>query len=387
MFRLPGPLMAWIVVVLSVMAEAPQADEKSVAIPTMPTSITATQIIAAILVFAACRSAAGVLAPLLVAVLTALALAPLVRVLSRAVPRWLASAIVVVGIAGSIGITAWVLSDEIAAFSQRLPSIVREVRDMVRSASPRQSLVRQLQQAMNELEQTTAPAKSSDATAVTVVETVDVQRSMMNWARSAGTYLAEAILLLFLIYFLLASGDMFKQKFVKLSGDRLSQKKVTVQMIDEIITQVGRYVFYLFWSGLLVGLATWAMFAWIGVRYAGLWGVAAGIMNCIPYFGPAIIMIASAGAAAIQFKVATTVLLVAGVSVLITSLEGFLIAPIALGKAARVNSVAVFVSVMFWGWMWGSPGLLLAVPILMITKTVADHVESLSGLSELLDER
>jgi len=78
---------------------------------------------------------------------------------------------------------------------------------------------------------------------------------------------------------------------------------------------------------------------------------------------------------------------VSGASVAITSLEGFLLAPIALGKAARVNSVAVFVAVMFWGWMWGSAGLLLAVPILMITKTVADHVDSLSSLSELLDER
>ena len=94
-----------------------------------------------------------------------------------------------------------------------------------------------------------------------------------------------------------------------------------------------------------------------------------------------------AAAAALQFRDVPMVLLVAGVSVIITSLEGFLIAPIALGKAARVNSVAVFVSVMFWGWMWGTPGLLLAVPILMITKTVADHVESLSGLAELLDER
>jgi predicted PurR-regulated permease PerM len=369
------------------MAETAQPEEKPVGISEMPTKITATQVIAAILTLAAFRSAAGVLTPLLVAVLAAVALAPLVRVLTRVVPRWLASAIVVLGIAGALGGTVWVLSDEVATFSQRLPSIVREVRDLVRSASPRQSLVRQLQQAVTELEQTTAPAKPSDATPVTVVETVDVQRSMMAWAQSAGTYLSGGILLLFLVYFLLASGDLFKNKFVKLSGDRLSQKKVTVQVIDRIIDQVGRYVFYQFWSGLLVGLVTWASFAVIGLRYAGLWGVAAGVMNCIPYFGPAIIMIASAAAAALQFREIPMVLLVAAVSVVITSLEGFLIAPIALGKAARVNSVAVFVSVMFWGWMWGTPGLLLAVPILMITKTIADHVESLSGLAELLDER
>ena len=369
------------------MAEARDGEEKPAAIPVMPTQITAIQIIAVILTLAACRYASGILTPLLVAVLVAIGLAPLVRVTSRVVPRWLASAVVVLSIASVFGVAAWTISDEVAAFSQRLPGLVREVRDAIRSASPRQSLLRQLQQAVTELEQTTAPQKPSEATPVTVVETVDVQRQMMSWARSAGTYLTEGILLLFLVYFLLASGDMFKQKFVRLSGNRLSERKVTLQMIDEIIAQIGRYIFYLFWSGVLVGVTTWLVFQWLGVRYAALWGVAAGVMNCIPYFGPAVIMVGSAVAAMIQFQEPTMVLTVAAASVAITSLEGFLLAPIALGKAARVNSVAVFVAVMFWGWMWGATGMLLAVPILMIFKTVVDRVESLSSLSELLDER
>ena len=161
----------------------------------------------------------------------------------------------------------------------------------MQSASPRQSLIQQLQQAVTELEKTTAPAKPADATPVTIVETVDVQRQMMNGARRAAGYLSSLILLLFLIYFLLAQGEMFKQKFVKLSGERLSQKKVTVQMIDEMTAQIGQFVFYQFWSGLLVGVLTWVAFAWLGVRYAGLWGVAAGVLNCIPYFGPTIIMV------------------------------------------------------------------------------------------------
>jgi predicted PurR-regulated permease PerM len=369
------------------MAEATDADEKQAVIPEVPTQITAAQVIAVILSLAACRYASGVLVPLLVAVLTAIALAPLVRALTRVAPRWLAAAIVVLGIAGACGFTAWSLSDDIATFSQRLPQLIREVRDVIRSATPRQTVLRQLQQAVTELEQTTAPAKPTNATPVTVVETMDVQRQLMSWARSAGSFVSLAILLMFLVYFLLASGDLFKQKFVKLSGKRLSQRKVTLQMIDEIIAQVGRYVFYLAWSGVLVGALTWAAFAWIGVRYAPLWGIAAGVMNCIPYFGPAVIMVTSAAAAGMQFRDPSTVMLVAGASLAITSLEGFLIAPIALGKAASVNSVAVFVSVMFWGWMWGTAGLLLGVPILMITKTVADHVESLSSLSQLLDER
>ena len=368
------------------MAE-PRDDEKTVVIPQVPTSITATQVIAAILVLAACRSASGILAPLLIAVLLAVALAPIVHVVARVMPRWLASAVVVIGIAAAFGLTAWTLSDEVSAFSQRLPSLVREVRTAIQSASPRQSLMRQLQQAVTELEQTTTPPKPTSATPVTIVETTDVQRSMFNYAQTAASFLGVVVLLMFLVYFLLASGEMFKVKLVKMSGERLSQKKVTVQMIDEIITQIGHFVFYQFWSGLLVGVVTWLAFMWMGVRYAGLWGVAAGVLNCIPYFGPTIIMVTSAAAAALQFRSLTMIGLVALVSVAITSLEGFVLAPIALGRAASVNSVAIFVAVMFWGWMWGPLGLIMAVPILMIFKTVADHVESMAGISELLGER
>lgn len=369
------------------MAEPRESGDKTVVISEVPTSFTATQVIAVILALAACRFASGVLVPLVVAVLLAMALAPIVRVFSRAMPRWLASAVVVIGIASAFGLTAWTLSDEVSAFSRRLPSLVREVRTAIQSASPRQSLLRQLQQAVTELEQTTTAAKPTDATPVTIVETTDVQRSVFNYAQTLASYLGEVILLMFLIYFLLASGEMFKTKLVRLSGERLSQRRVTVQMIDEIIQQIGRFVFYQFWSGLLVGVVTWLAFSWMGVRYAGLWGVAAGVLNCIPYFGPTVIMMTSAAAAMLQFNSPSMVALVAGASIVITSLEGFLIAPIALGRAASANSVAVFVAVMFWGWMWGPIGLILAVPLLMIVKTISDHVESLSSISELLSER
>jgi predicted PurR-regulated permease PerM len=368
------------------MAE-PVAEEKPVVIPSVPTWITPTHLIAILLSLAALRYSREFLAPLFVAVLMAVALAPPVRQLSRVMPRWLASGVIVIAIFSSFAFTAWLLSDEVSAFSRRLPSIVREVRSTIQSASPRQGLIRQLQQAVTELEQTALPSNSNDATKVQIVEPVDVQQQMMTWARRAGDWAMQAILLMFLVYFLLATGEMFKQKFVKLSGDRLSQRKVTVQMIDEMTGKIGRYIFYLFWSGILVGVVTWATFWAMGVRYAGLWGVAAGVLNCIPYFGPTVVMAVSAIAALLQFKSVVMMAAVAGASVAITSLEGFLLTPIFLGAAARVNSVAVFVSVMFWGWMWGIPGMLLAVPILMMVKTISDHVESLASVSELLSER
>ena len=355
-------------------------------LPVVPTRITANQVIAALLLLFAFRYAQGVLAPLMLALLSSLALAPPVRALSRLIPRWLASAVVVTVIASAFGMTAYLLSDEVSAFSRRLPSLVRDVRAAVQSASPRQGLLRQLQQAVSELERSTDPPRPTDATPVTIVEPVDVQRGMLSGARSLAGYLSQGVMLLFLVYFLLASGDMFKQKLVKLGGARLSERKITLQMIEEINTKIGRFVFYQAWSGLLVGLLTWLTFALLGVRYAGLWGVAAGVLNTVPYAGPPFIMVASAVAAMIQFKSAGMVALVAGASVGITALEGFLLAPLFLGQAAHVNAVAVFVAVMFWGWLWGGMGLIIAVPVLMIVKTIADHVESLSGVSELLSE-
>jgi len=369
------------------MAESVENREPVATVAKVPTKITAAQVIAILLTLFALRYAQGVLAPLLVAVLASVALAPLVGLLTRIVPRSLAAAIVVLGIAGLIGLTAYALSDEASAFSQRLPGIVREVRSAIVSASPRQGLVRQLQQAVTELEKTTTAPTPTDATPVTIVEPVDVQQQLMSGARALGGYLAQAILMLFLIFFLLASGDLFKSKLVKLSGDRLSQRKVTVEMIDEITTKIGRFVFYQAWSGALVGVITWLCFRWIGVSYAALWGVAAGVMNCIPYFGPTLIMAASAGAALIQFRSLPMMALVASVSLAVTALEGFVLAPMMLGQAARVNTVAVFVAMMFWGWLWGPLGLVIAVPILMIVKTVADRVESLSSVSQLLGER
>ena len=368
------------------MAE-PEAGEKSAVIATVPTRITALHLIAFLLALAALRYSREFLAPLFVAILMAVALAPPVRQLSRVVPRWLAAALVVIGLFGAFGLTTWLLSDDITLFSRRLPGIVRDLRSTIQSASPRQGLIRQIQQAVTELEQTATSPKPTDATKVQIVNPVDVQQQMMTAARRAGDWAMQAILLMFLVYFLLATGEMFKQKFVKLSGNRLSERKVTVQMIDEMTGKIGRYIFYLFWSGALVGVVTWLSFWAMGVRYAGLWGVAAGVLNCIPYFGPTVVMAASAVAALLQFKSVVMMAAVAGVSVTITSLEGFLLTPIFLGAAARVNSVAVFVSVMFWGWMWGIPGMLLAVPLLMLMKTVSDHVESLSSVSELLSEK
>jgi predicted PurR-regulated permease PerM len=117
-----------------------------------------------------------------------------------------------------------------------------------------------------------------------------------------------------------------------------------------------------------------------------LWGLAAGILNTVPYFGPMLVMVGSAAVGFLQDGSVNLALMAGGLSLIITGVEGYLLTPILLGQATRMNAVAIFVGVLFWSWLWGMWGALLAVPILVVLKTVADHVEDMKPVGELLGE-
>ena len=119
---------------------------------------------------------------------------------------------------------------------------------------------------------------------------------------------------------------------------------------------------------------------------AAVWGILAGVFNSIPYFGPVIVTAATATVAFLQFGNAHMALLVGGVSLAITTLEGFLLTPWLTSRAARMNAVAVFVGLLFWGWVWNVWGMLLAVPMLMVVKSICDRVDDLKPFGELLGE-
>jgi predicted PurR-regulated permease PerM len=120
------------------------------------------------------------------------------------------------------------------------------------------------------------------------------------------------------------------------------------------------------------------------VEYAVLWGIAAGLLNCIPYLGPAIVAAGLFLSALLQFGDLATASLISGVSLVITTIEGSLLTPILFGHSVALNPVAVFLSFMFWGWVWGIPGMFLALPLLTIVKTIAESVDDLAPLAELL---
>jgi predicted PurR-regulated permease PerM len=206
------------------------------------------------------------------------------------------------------------------------------------------------------------------------------------WTGWKGVTVAatQITVVLFLVFFMLASGNLFKKKLVMLSGDRLAQRKFTVQVIDEIDAQVRRYLLVIVIANTLVGLGTWGVFAATGLEYPGLWGLVAAVVHTVPYFGPALIAIGSFIVAFVQFGEWQRALMVAGSSVAVAALVGSLFATWLASRETRMNATASFIGLLFFGWIWGLWGVLLGIPILAIVKTVCDHNEEWKPVGELL---
>jgi predicted PurR-regulated permease PerM len=194
------------------------------------------------------------------------------------------------------------------------------------------------------------------------------------------------VLILFLVYFLLASGDLYRRKLVKLAGPSLAQKKIPLQILTEIERQISAFLLVQLFTSTVVAVASWLAFRALGLQQAAVWGILAGLFNSIPYFGPVIVSSSTAAVAALQFGNVHMTLLVSGVALAITTLEGFVLTPWLTSRTARMNAVAIFVGLLFWGWVWNVWGMLLAVPMLVVIKAICDHVEDFKPVSELLGE-
>ena len=124
----------------------------------------------------------------------------------------------------------------------------------------------------------------------------------------------------------------------------------------------------------------------IGMEQAAVWGLLAGIFNSIPYFGPVVVTAGTAAAGFVQFGTIKMAAIVGGISLVITSLEGYLLTPWLTSRGSRMNAVAIFIGLLFWGWVWNIWGMLLAVPMMMVLKAVCDHIEDFKEVGELLGE-
>jgi len=339
--------------------------------------------------------AKAIFIPLMLSVMISYALSPPVNLMQKwRIPRAVGAAVLLLGIVGGSGSMVYSLSDDAARLIETLPDAVQKIR-LARLKERRMSegTLENVQKTATQLEQVASETGAPAPAAPRGVTRVQIENHKLNvkdylWMGTKGAveFTGQLTMVLFLAYFMLVSGDTFRRKLVKISGPTLSKKKITLRVLDEITDQIQRYLLVQIFVSILVGVVTWLVFLWIGLEHAAIWGIAAGVFNAIPYLGPVIVTGGTALVAFLQFGTIGMVLLVAGSSLVITSLEGYLLTPWLIGRASRMNAVVVFIGVLFWGWLWGVWGLLLGVPIIMIIKAICDRVEDLRPIGELLGD-
>jgi predicted PurR-regulated permease PerM len=340
------------------------------------------------------RYAKDVFVPIVLALLLAYALDPLVSMLARIrIHRYIGAAIVLLlFIGGSLAII-YAMRGQINNVLDSLPPAAQKIRETLqehRGPAAKNGALGKVSQAANELEKAAREVSGTSAPAAVPVQPQEPLFSARQyvWIGSQAflLFLSEMMVLIFLTYFILSAGDLYKRKLVRIVGSNLSEKRTTVEILNEIDTQIKRYVIVQFGvcasEGVAVGIALWLE----GLEGPAVWGLIFGVLSSIPYFGP---IIATAGisiAAFVQFGQLEKVGTISLIIIVIAMLDGYVVKPFAFGRAANINQIAMFVGLLFWTWIWGVAGMLLAVPIVVVMKTISDHIPELQPVSELLSE-
>jgi predicted PurR-regulated permease PerM len=299
--------------------------------------------------------------PLFVSLLIAFALSPIVDVIAKVIRfRVLAAAVVVLALLAAGGAAVYSWSDDIQSIWEKVPVAAKSISKSLQKIAQRPGGgFTEVKKAAAELESVaqggqTAPARSPAAAATAAAAPMPMWQLLWQGGKGVAIALSQVVVVIFLVFFMLASGNLFKKKIVILSGEKLTQRKLTVEMLDEIDLQVRRYLLVLLLSNLLVGVGTWLVFHYAGLEYAGLWGLIAAVLHTIPYFGSALVAAGSLVVAGVQFEDWSKAFVVAGSSVIVATLVGNIFAT----------------------WLAS----------LAIVKTICDHHEDWKPVAELLGQ-
>ena len=333
-----------------------------------------------LLVVAALRLGSSFLLPVAVSGLMALLLAPAVRwLVRRRVPAALAAGLIVLGVTAvgvtSLGLLAAPAADWLDRAPKSLGQIERKIR---RLAKPLQ----QLQQTADKVQQVTQGGVVGGSTAAPSV-TVAPVGLLSKLSGTTLSLLGALMTVIFLTYFLLASGDRFREKFADMLPERHRR-----EMAAAIVEMQARMSHFLLLSTVInagVGLLTWGALVLIDFPNPALWGVVAAVLNFIPYIGAVVTLLVIGLAGLVTFDTTREPLIAMGAFFVINMIESNIATPMLLGRRLPQNPVAIFIGLLFWCWVWGITGAVLAVPLTVLVKVVADRVGPLKAFGELLD--
>jgi predicted PurR-regulated permease PerM len=337
---------------------------------------------------AALRSAQEFFIPVVVGIFLAYALRPIVSKLTDwRIHEGVAAALVMLALVAAIGGGAYAMRDQATSALADLPHAAHEIRLRVRElagdGAPTplahvKAAAAELNKAANEVSGQNAPPPAPPSPGI-------VDRLTADGINALGVLTTFGVALVITL-FLLAAGNSFRRKLLRVGGNTLRERRITVEILDEIDVQVQRYLLVMLSTNVALGVVFWGIFAAFGLERAVLFAFCAAVLHAIPYLGIVMALIVIAVVAILQFSSVGAVI---GILVAMSAASiaiGLFLQNWLQGRASQMNPVAVFLSVIFFGWLWGGWGLLLGAPLVAIVRTIASRIESLSPLAEFLSD-
>ncbi len=317
--------------------------------------------------------------PVVLAMVLNFLLAPLVRACKRfRIPEALSSALVIAGMFAIVGGLAYKLSGPLAEWIEKAPELGTKLQAKMQ---PLRKPVEKVSNVGEQLEKLTS-IKSGDQNGS---QPVELKHGSLLDSLFSGTskLVFTAVVVIVLLYFLLASGDLFLGKLIHVLPT-LSDKKKAVQIAREIEENISKYLLTIAVINAGIGVGSGLIFWALGMPNPALWGAVAGLLNFIPTVGALSVAVLVTLVATLSFSSLGHALLVPAAFLGLTITMGTFVSPLIMGRRLTLNPVVIFLGLSFWGWLWGIPGALLAVPMLAMFKIFCDHIEPLAPIGEFL---
>ena len=317
------------------------------------------------------------LLPIILTFLLSFLLKPAVGGLKKLrIPEPIGAALTLFALLGILAYGVYLLSEPAARWIEQAPQAARQIEFKLR---PLKKPVEQVAQATEEIEKIAGTEKEERAQAVKITR---IALNDMLFSQTPE-FLATMLVMIVLLYFLLASGDLIPRKLAGLLT-QLNYQHEAMMIIDEIGRRISVYLGTVTVINIGLGATVTVAMILLGMPNPLLWGVLAGLLNFIPYLGALVGVIVLSLVAILTFETLAHALLVSAVYIVLTTFEGYFLTPAILGRQLTLNPVTLFIGVIFWGWLWGIGGILLAVPILATFKIFCDHFKPLSPIGEFL---
>lgn len=330
-----------------------------------------------VLILFVLKIASLILVPLTLAILLSLLFAPLVNSLSKiGISKRIGSAAIVLALTGLLVGGIILLAEPTSQWLEKSPSLFHEIE---RKLNKLKEPMKQVQEAADKVEDLAAIDKKSQPFIV------KLQAKKLSETVFVATpkFLAFMLLLIILLYFLLFSGGEVAEYLVHMIS-RMGRRECSIDMGHYIQQEISKYLFTIATINICLGVSIAIAMALIGLPNPILWGTMAAILNFAPYIGAICGTFVIAAVSFISFDQLSQILLAPGIFLVLTSLEGHIITPQVLGIRFSLNPLLLFLSMIFWGWMWGYIGALLAVPLLVIFKITCQSVDTLQPIADFL---